>query len=127
MWPPSTTLAFSSGRSPSSETTNEFTVRRLQSAVGDVERRCRGPGLHQGEVSAVLRIAVSPVVLPLDPVGKRGIEITNRVRADTFTRPCGRPAVVPARKSMPTYGGYSPLTVMPCLVNGFTPRVGRRW
>jgi hypothetical protein len=23
--------------------------------------------------------------------------------------------------------GYSHLTVVPCLVNGFTPRVGRRW
>ena len=23
--------------------------------------------------------------------------------------------------------GYSQLTVVPCLVNGFTPRVGRRW
>ena len=23
--------------------------------------------------------------------------------------------------------GYSQFTVMPCLVNGFTPRVGRRW
>jgi hypothetical protein len=25
------------------------------------------------------------------------------------------------------YVGYSHLTVVPCLVNGFTPRVGRRW
>jgi hypothetical protein len=25
------------------------------------------------------------------------------------------------------FGGYSHLTVVPCLVNGFTPRVGRRW
>jgi hypothetical protein len=24
-------------------------------------------------------------------------------------------------------GGYSHLTVVACLVNGFTPRVGRRW
>jgi hypothetical protein len=24
-------------------------------------------------------------------------------------------------------GGCSQLTVVPCLVNGFTPRVGRRW
>jgi uncharacterized membrane protein YeaQ/YmgE (transglycosylase-associated protein family) len=24
-------------------------------------------------------------------------------------------------------GDYSHLTVVPCLVNGFTPRVGRRW
>jgi hypothetical protein len=23
--------------------------------------------------------------------------------------------------------GYSQLTVVPCCVNGFTPRVGRRW
>jgi hypothetical protein len=23
--------------------------------------------------------------------------------------------------------GYSQLSVVPCLVNGFTPRVGRRW
>ena len=26
-----------------------------------------------------------------------------------------------------SYVGYSQLTVVPCLVNGFTPRVGRRW
>jgi hypothetical protein len=25
------------------------------------------------------------------------------------------------------FGGYSQLIVVPCLVNGFTPRVGRRW
>ena len=25
------------------------------------------------------------------------------------------------------FWGYSQFTVMPCLVNGFTPRVGRRW
>jgi hypothetical protein len=25
------------------------------------------------------------------------------------------------------FDGYSQLTVAPCLVNGFTPRVGRRW
>jgi hypothetical protein len=27
----------------------------------------------------------------------------------------------------PMLRGYSHLTVVPCLVNGFTPRVGRRW
>jgi hypothetical protein len=26
-----------------------------------------------------------------------------------------------------SFVGYSQLTVVPCLVNGFTPRVGRRW
>ena len=29
--------------------------------------------------------------------------------------------------SGPPLWGYSQLTVVPCLVNGFTPRVGRRW
>ena len=28
---------------------------------------------------------------------------------------------------IPPEWGYSQLTVVPCLVNGFTPRVGRRW
>jgi len=27
----------------------------------------------------------------------------------------------------PQHVGYSQLSVVPCLVNGFTPRVGRRW
>jgi hypothetical protein len=26
-----------------------------------------------------------------------------------------------------TVAGYSQFVVVPCLVNGFTPRVGRRW
>jgi hypothetical protein len=29
--------------------------------------------------------------------------------------------------NQPGQTGYSYLTVVPCLVNGFTPRVGRRW
>ena len=30
-------------------------------------------------------------------------------------------------EAYPNITGYSQLTVVPCLVNGFTPRVGRRW
>jgi hypothetical protein len=41
-----------------------------------------------------LQIAVSPVALALDPLGKRWVEATNRGGTDAFARSCGRPAVV---------------------------------
>jgi hypothetical protein len=41
----------------------------------------------------MLQIAVSPVALALDPLGKRWVEATNRVRTDAFARSCRRPAV----------------------------------
>lgn len=37
------------------------------------------------------------------------------------------PFASPERARREEFGGYSHLTVVPCLVNGFTPRVGRRW
>jgi hypothetical protein len=37
------------------------------------------------------------------------------------------PSKVWARAAGLDIWGYSQLTVVPCCVNGFTPRVGRRW
>jgi hypothetical protein len=44
-------------------------------------------------------------------------------------RSSGRPlaAKVLDRNALSDLAGYSQLSVVPCCVNGFTPRVGRRW
>ena len=41
-------------------------------------------------------------------------------------KPVPKSVIKPQGAARP-YVGYSQLTVAPCLVNGFTPRVGRRW
>ena len=49
------------------------------------------------------------------------VEVTSVQHPEHFPENGGLATLGPGNE------GYSQLTVVPCLVNGFTPRVGRRW